>query len=54
MQRAMMRAAEAELLQGHVGSIGEVAVGEEQQVLRHAQVGLGSDRAFDSGMAGIP
>ena len=36
-----MGAAEAEFVQRHVGGVGEVAIGEEQQVLRHAHVGLG-------------
>ena len=55
MQRTMMRAAQPEFLQDHVGGIGEVAVGEEQQVLRACrQVGARAGSTFDSGMAGIP
>ena len=38
MQRAMMGAAEPEFLQCHVGGVGEVAIGEEQQVLRQPDV----------------
>ena len=44
MQRAVMRPAEAELVQDRVGGVGEVAIGEEQQVLRGADVLLAQEQ----------
>ena len=52
VHRAVMGAAEAELVEDHVGGIGEVAVGEEQQVLSRANgfVGRGGVLRVGSGV----
>ena len=41
MQHAMMRPAEAEILEDRVGVAGEIAIGEEQQLGEFEQLGLG-------------
>src|SRR5262249_37590629 len=41
MQGAVVGAAKSEFLERNICRIGEVTVGEEQQVLRHADVGFG-------------
>ncbi len=45
MQHAVMRAAEAEILQDRVGVAGEIAIGEEQQLGEFEQLRLGQTRA---------
>ena len=41
MQHAVMRPAEAEILQDGIGVAGEIAIGEEQQLGEFEQLGLG-------------
>jgi hypothetical protein len=50
MQHAMMRPAEAEILEDRVGVAGEVAIGEEQQLGEFEQLGLGQ-AALPRGLA---
>ena len=45
MQHAVMRPAEAEILQDGIGVAGEIAIGEEQQLGEFEQLGLGQTRA---------
>ena len=47
MQHAVMRAAEAEILQDGVGVAGEIAIGEEQQLGEFEQLRLGQGRLRD-------
>ena len=49
VQCAMVRPAEAELLEDHVRGVGEIAVGEEQQVLRQPHLGLPQEQQVGTG-----
>ena len=46
MQHAVMRPAEAEILEDRVGVTGEIAIGEEQELGEGEQLRLGQGRAF--------